>query len=624
MASYAHTFPYAHVFLAPHSQEVQEQLLRIPGVKVRKAVYSVPHHALVPFDAVIRQHGIALKTANWQNPIPINWTWTEVRARLLAQGEVREEFLDGYLMDYQKEALCFGAGRAGVHFWHPTGAGKTYTAILWSLLNPGPIVVITRAAARFQYAREWEKFTRCRPYIMRPLSSMRKKSERLESYLASPLERHIVITAWESVQFHIESVLRVHPSTIIWDEAHLGKSAKRWKTIPLPELPNNEREAAELHAEQEQDARSKGGFISDKEGMRNAVIPLENTATAVAHLSRLARRSCATTATPVKDRVRDLWAPLDLVEPGAWGSATCWQDRYTDRKPGLYGGYDTRGSSNIEELNARLAMITHHIAYAETHRQLPMKRRQSVYIGAEDQLPPSAGFTKQLADAKKHGPAAVLEVKLAESASAKRKAVLGLIDDQFYSKGKVVVFTGRRKDVEVLGDLAKKTDAAKTTKAKVWFAHGEMPSEARAEIVLEYMAHPGPCLLVGTGDSFGESLNMQDTDAALFVMLPYTPGQIRQWEGRFSRLGQKRPVTIYYVIAEGTADEHIADIVIRKLPAVEKVAKDVELWEARDVIAGKEVGSNADEFADSILGLIAKAEKQTLCADDIEPEDTWG
>ncbi|NBU17561.1 MAG: hypothetical protein EBS48_11255, partial [Actinobacteria bacterium] len=26
---------------------------------------------------------------------------------------------------------------------------------------------------------------------------------------------------------------------------------------------------------------------------------------------------------------------------------------------------------------------------------------------------------------------------------------------------------------------------------------------------------------------------MQDTDAALFVMLPYTPGQVRQWEGRF-------------------------------------------------------------------------------------------
>jgi hypothetical protein len=64
------------------------------------------------------------------------------------------------------------------------------------------------------------------------------------------------------------------------------------------------------------------------------------------------------------------------------------------------------------------------------------------------------------------------------------------------------------------------------------------------------MEHPGPCVLVGTGDAFGEAINLHDTDAALFVMLPWTPGQVRQWEGRFCRLGQKRPVVVYYVVAE--------------------------------------------------------------------------
>jgi SNF2 family DNA or RNA helicase len=53
-------------------------------------------------------------------------------------------------------------------------------------------------------------------------------------------------------------------------------------------------------------------------------------------------------------------------------------------------------------------------------------------------------------------------------------------------------------------------------------------------------------------------------------------------------LGQKRPVIIYYCIAESTVDEHVADILISKLPAVQAVAKDEELAEAQVIIAGME------------------------------------
>ena len=112
------------------------------------------------------------------------------------------------------------------------------------------------------------------------------------------------------------------------------------------------------------------------------------------------------------------------------------------------------------------------------------------------------------------------------------------------------------------------------------------------------MKHLGPCVLVGTGDAFGESVNMQDTDAALFVMLPYTPGQIRQWEGRFCRLGQKRPVTIYYVICEDSIEEHIAEILINKMDAVERIVDDAELAEAAGAIGGTD---NEEELMASIL-----------------------
>ena len=122
-------------------------------------------------------------------------------------------------------------------------------------------------------------------------------------------------------------------------------------------------------------------------------------------------------------------------------------------------------------------------------------------------------------------------------------------------------------DVEDIGDRIKKLDVVKKSKGKiqVWAAHGGNDATERQDIVDKYMQSTEACALVGTGNSFGESLNMQDTDAAFFVMLPYTPGELRQWEGRFCRLGQKRTVTIYYVIAEATVDEHVADILISSI-----------------------------------------------------------
>ena len=96
--------------------------------------------------------------------------------------------------------------------------------------------------------------------------------------------------------------------------------------------------------------------------------------------------------------------------------------------------------------------------------------------------------------------------------------------------------------------------------------------------------------MVGTGHAWGESVILQDTDLALFVMLPWTPRDIRQWEGRFSRLGQKRPVLVSYVIAEGTVDEQVADVLLAKLPAVGKVAEDDQATEIEDAF-GAEDGS---------------------------------
>ena len=175
----------------------------------------------------------------------------------------------------------------------------------------------------------------------------------------------------------------------------------------------------------------------------------------------------------------------------------------------------------------------------------------------------------------------MFEVMLQEAASRKRKYVVSRVIDALLAGQKVTVFTGRRKDCDKLGEAIEKAlrKATKGTTLNIptHCAHGGTPSEARDEIRKNYMQHSGATVLVGTGHAWGESVNLQDTDLALFVMLPWTPRAVTQWEGRFARLGQKRPVLISYIIAEGTVDEHVADVLLEKLPAVGKIAEDTNV-----------------------------------------------
>ena len=616
-------FPSIEVsFATPLTEDHKRDLESIAGNRfLRNGKLLLPHHTLNHTAQMLERLGLSIAVAQWRTLRLPPVLWTTYREYFLEQGEVQEWVLDGFLTEFQVDALHKTGEWGGAHLWHPTGAGKTLTGILWALLKPGPVVIITRAASRLQYGREIERFTHITPYIVRPASQYSKKKQEamqtLDDYIAQQHEaeeRIILVLGWEVLTTHAPRLCGLIPTTVIYDESHRGKSSKRWEAIPLP-IPQTAEpvELSAIYRQQAVEAKRRKGFIADPSDPKSRsfdgpdrgrvmMVPAENTTTAASRLSKASQRVLCTTATPIKDRVRDLWAQLDLAEPYAWGSKTVWMKRYCDAKPGQYGGLDTRGSSNVAELRDRLSYCTHTISYYDTHRQLPEKRRQSVYIAPEDQCRPSAGFPAELKAAAKRGATAILEVRLAQAASKKRKAVIGLVEDHVSCGHKIILFSGRRRDVDALGEHIRKNKVVKKKEVTVWAAHGGTNASERDVIVSDYMDHPGPCILVGTGHAFGESLNLQDTDAALFTMLPYTPGQLRQWEGRFARLGQKRPVVIYYVIAEGSADERVADILISKMPAVATIAQDEELAAAQEILAGLD---DEEALAESILEKIA-------------------
>lgn len=499
------------------AKKVPDWATQVPGVWTNKngSGYRIPYNA----------HGLLdwpLPARFVERPLP---SWTADVAPL---------------RPHQQAALVKALSRTAAHVWAPPGAGKTLIGLLWVGARPGTSLVVTRAMGRRTWAEESTK------WLGREATLLIGRSP--GSFRADP--RLIYVTAWETLIDWKDALLGNRWMNIVYDEEHWAKQNKRAKPIVLVD----------------------GTTLWEQ---------LDNTSSVARQLTDHASYRLGMTATPIPNRTRDLWAQLDLIEPWQWGGFKGFGTRYCDGHSNGYGMvYD--GMSNIDELNARLLFVKHLTKQATLAAELPPFRRQVVWLSKDVQDRPESGFARDIRVAvaaaatgndEEHG--GLLEVLLQESATRKRTYVIETILSAARCGQKTVVFTGRRRDCERLA-VAVRVALGKNNLGRVafWSAHGGDSTDVRDRIRNEYMATRGAAIIISTGDSFGEAINLQDTDLALFVMLPWTPRQLRQWEGRFPRLGQTRPCLVMYVVAEGTVDEDMADVVLGKLPPVEQVAGD--------------------------------------------------
>lgn len=543
-------------------EDVPPHIMDVPGVYANKSGrgYRVPLNALCLLD-------VGLPTASGDDDIGERALETT-----LTSGRLKPE-VSGVMRAHQKRGLVKAFSRNGFHLWAPPGAGKTLVGLAWvAWHHHGPRLVITRAAARETWREECLRWTNLEPVIL-------AGRENAKNFQPGDFRNKVFITAWETLIDWREPLERLNVKMLCMDEIHAAKSHKRVKPI----------------------VQADGSVEFQDNG---------NTTAAARSIAGRAVWRLGLTATPVPNRVEDLWAQLDLCEPWAWGGHKAFGIRYCD---GQHNGYGMvyKGSSNVPELTERLKFSKHKVSQSSIAKHLPPKRRQIIRLDVEEQDKPATGFASAIrtaaAEAKKGDPDAadmLFETLLMEAASRKRSAVVERVVDAVKSGQKVTVFTGRRADCEAVGDAVRK--ALDGQPIPVWVSHGGDSTDRRDEIRREYMAYcPAPdagCVNIGTGDAWGESLNLQDTDLALFIMLPWTPRQIRQWEGRFQRMGGTRSVLIQYFVAKNTVDEDVEQVLLAKMPAVEEVVQDEALMGLADDFRPVQTKS----LLDRIAGVAAK------------------
>ncbi|MDQ0746816.1 superfamily II DNA or RNA helicase [Streptomyces africanus] len=304
--------------------------------------------------------------------------------------------------------------------------------------------------------------------------------------------------------------------------------------------------------------------------------PHSSTARALRSIG--ARARVALTGTPVENNLSELWAILDWTTPGLLGRLGTFRRRYAEA---VEGGQDPAAADRLARLVRPFLL-----------------RRRKADPGIAPELPPktetdhAVSLTQEQAGLYE----AVVREALAEIAGADSMARRGLIVKLLtglkqvcnhpaqYLKEERPVIAGRSGKLELLDELLdtilaeeagvlvftqyvqmarllERHLAARGTPSQ--FLHGGTPVAAREAMVRRFQDGEVPVFLLSL-KAAGTGLNLTRAEHVVHYDRWWNPAVEAQATDRAYRIGQTRPVQVHRIVAEGTIEDRIAELLARK------------------------------------------------------------
>jgi SNF2 family DNA or RNA helicase len=298
------------------------------------------------------------------------------------------------------------------------------------------------------------------------------------------------------------------------------------------------------------------------------------------------------TATPVENRLQDLYEMVSLVAPGLLGTAA--QFRAAHSAGGAGPAPEPRNAPALRKRTAEV-MIRHR--RSEVSVLLPQRLAETLLIE-----PPAAErewYAELAARIRAQGGSAAPSLRLAlrsvarlagsspaAAASPLRKIGWGdlaaraealggspkgaaLLDQlRRFAGEKVLVFTAFR---HTLDRLAAQVTAAGFPAAVY---HGSLPRTEKERAVAAFRDEVG--VLLST-ESAGEGRNLQFCHVMVNMDLPWNPMQIEQRLGRLHRVGQDHDVLLANLVAKGTIEEQVLRVLEAKINLFELVIGELDM-----------------------------------------------
>ena len=486
-----------------------------------------------------------------------------------APSEARIVGIDGDLRPYQERGIAWlqrlvDHGMGGV-LADEMGLGKTLMglALLTSRPADRPYLVVCPTSVVGNWEREVAKFAPDLPVI-------RHHGPERPNTVRAFKPGHVVVTTYALLRRDIGMLERVRWDVVVFDEAQQIKNAS-----------------------------SKGA---------RAARALD------------ARARVAMTGTPVENRLSELWAIVDVTNPGLLGSQRAFNERYAVP---IERWRDEEAATRLRRLIAPFVMRRLK-SDPDVAVELPPKQeitvhcsltreQASLYQAAVDEAFSGKGLGTTTFERRGRILALLTALKqicnhpaqyLGETARlpgrsgklARATEILGEIVD---SGDRALVFTQFRK----MGDLlvAHLRDALDLP--EVPFLHGGVPAAGRDRMVARFQEEEdAPPILVVSLRAGGTGLNLTRATEVVHFDRWWNPAVEAQATDRVHRIGQTRPVTVHQLVTAGTIEDRIAELLEQKKALADAVVGEGEAW--------------ITELGDEEL-----RELVALSRDDVEDED---
>ncbi|MFD8438458.1 DEAD/DEAH box helicase [Streptomyces microflavus] len=291
-----------------------------------------------------------------------------------------------------------------------------------------------------------------------------------------------------------------------------------------------------------------------------------------------ARARVALTGTPVENNLSELWAILDWTTPGLLGRLGTFRNRYA---AAVEGGNDPGAAERLATL-VRPFLLRRRKSDPGIAPELPPKTEtdRAVSLTAEQtglyeavvretlaEISGADGFERRglvmkLLTALKqicNHPAQYLKEERPRIADRSGKVELldELLDTILAEQGSVLVFT----QYVQMARLLEEHLAARGVRTQ--FLHGGTPVARREEMVNRFQAGEAPVFLLSL-KAAGTGLNLTRAGHVVHFDRWWNPAVEAQATDRAYRIGQTQPVQVHRLIAEGTIEDRIAEMLARK------------------------------------------------------------
>jgi len=298
------------------------------------------------------------------------------------------------------------------------------------------------------------------------------------------------------------------------------------------------------------------------------------------------------TATPVENRLEDLFQLVSVIRPGHLGSPQEFRKHHSS----LRGVEPVR---NLAALQARVreVMIRHRRSevalmlprrLAESFRVAPRAEEAELYRLTSEQVR-ARGQTaspaerlalhgvQRMAGSSLQALAKGLETlgwsDLATRAAAvpmteKARALGGLLSRHLARGEKVIVFTAFRQTLDFLSKLATEQGLPHVV------YHGSLSRQQKEAAIRDFETE---LPLLFSSDAGGEGRNLQFCHVMVNYDLPWNPMRIEQRLGRIHRIGQEHDVQLYNLVSTGTIEERILRVLETRINLFELVVGELDM-----------------------------------------------